>query len=142
MARRASFLRAQAGLLWSAPRARAQRNTAKGQKTPILVGLDRLELSTSRLSGVRSNHLSYRPPAWSCSLPAVLPSPPPRSRIFIRSRRRRLRRLAGNKPSRRSPQPSRTSSQTVQDLTSTYSLISQRTESLIESEQRVGSVNP
>ena len=28
---------------------------------PIVVGLDRLELSTSRLSGVRSNHLSYRP---------------------------------------------------------------------------------
>jgi hypothetical protein len=27
----------------------------------LLVGLDRLELSTSRLSGVRSNHLSYRP---------------------------------------------------------------------------------
>ena len=27
-----------------------------------MVGLDRLELSTSRLSGVRSNHLSYRPP--------------------------------------------------------------------------------
>ena len=27
----------------------------------IMVGLDRLELSTSRLSGVRSNHLSYRP---------------------------------------------------------------------------------
>ena len=25
------------------------------------VGLDRLELSTSRLSGVRSNHLSYKP---------------------------------------------------------------------------------
>ncbi len=25
------------------------------------MGLDRLELSTSRLSGVRSNHLSYRP---------------------------------------------------------------------------------
>ena len=25
------------------------------------VGLDRIELSTSRLSGVRSNHLSYRP---------------------------------------------------------------------------------
>ena len=33
---------------------------------PDLVGLDRLELSTSRLSGVRSNHLSYRPFfAWS-----------------------------------------------------------------------------
>ena len=27
----------------------------------MLVGLDRVELSTSRLSGVRSNHLSYRP---------------------------------------------------------------------------------
>ena len=26
-----------------------------------MVGLERLELSTSRLSGVRSNHLSYRP---------------------------------------------------------------------------------
>jgi hypothetical protein len=26
-----------------------------------LVGLDRLELSTSPLSGVRSSHLSYRP---------------------------------------------------------------------------------
>jgi hypothetical protein len=29
--------------------------------TSDLVGLDRLELSTSPLSGVRSNHLSYRP---------------------------------------------------------------------------------
>ena len=28
---------------------------------PDLVGLERLELSTSRLSGVRSSHLSYRP---------------------------------------------------------------------------------
>ena len=28
---------------------------------PKMVGLDRLELSTSPLSGVRSNHLSYRP---------------------------------------------------------------------------------
>ena len=26
-----------------------------------MVGLSRLELPTSRLSGVRSNHLSYRP---------------------------------------------------------------------------------
>ena len=26
-----------------------------------VVGLERLELSTSRLSGVRSSHLSYRP---------------------------------------------------------------------------------
>ena len=29
----------------------------------IMVGLGRLELPTSRLSGVRSNHLSYRPDA-------------------------------------------------------------------------------
>ena len=28
---------------------------------PLLVGLDGLEPSTSRLSGARSNHLSYRP---------------------------------------------------------------------------------
>ena len=27
----------------------------------VLVGLGRLELPTSRLSGVRSNHLSYKP---------------------------------------------------------------------------------
>ena len=27
----------------------------------LLVGLGRIELPTSRLSGVRSNHLSYRP---------------------------------------------------------------------------------
>jgi hypothetical protein len=27
----------------------------------LMVGLERFELSTSRLSGVRSNHLSYRP---------------------------------------------------------------------------------
>ena len=29
--------------------------------TPVLVGLRRLELPTSRLSGVRSNQLSYKP---------------------------------------------------------------------------------
>ena len=34
-----------------------------------LVGLERLELSTSRLSGVRSNHLSYRPARMAFSLP-------------------------------------------------------------------------
>ena len=36
----------------------------------ILVGLDRLELSTSPLSGVRSSHLSYRP-----GFPIVRPEP-------------------------------------------------------------------
>ena len=30
-------------------------------RTSLMVGLERLELSTSRLSGVRSSHLSYRP---------------------------------------------------------------------------------
>jgi hypothetical protein len=30
-------------------------------RTPLMVGLGRLELPTSRLSGVRSNQLSYRP---------------------------------------------------------------------------------
>ncbi len=30
-------------------------------RAKVLVGLDRLELSTSPLSGVRSSHLSYRP---------------------------------------------------------------------------------
>ena len=35
----------------------------KNALSPLIqmVGLDRIELSTSRLSGVRSNHLSYRP---------------------------------------------------------------------------------
>ena len=44
-----------------------------------VVGLERLELSTSRLSGVRSNHLSYRPSAWSFSFPAASDSILPRS---------------------------------------------------------------
>ena len=44
-----------------------------------VVGLERLELSTSRLSGVRSNHLSYRPSAWSFSFPAASGSLLPRS---------------------------------------------------------------
>ena len=39
---------------------------ARGMSSvPIMVGLGRLELPTSRLSGVRSNHLSYRPPLFS-----------------------------------------------------------------------------
>ena len=44
----------------------SSENTAHTpRKHPVtliqMVGLDRIELSTSRLSGVRSNHLSYRP---------------------------------------------------------------------------------
>ena len=33
---------------------------------PAVVGLGRVELPTSRLSGARSNHLSYRPPKGKC----------------------------------------------------------------------------
>ena len=47
------------------------------------MGLDRVELSTSRLSGVRSNHLSYRPlgrvakgiQPWDSSQPIMPPKP-------------------------------------------------------------------
>jgi hypothetical protein len=37
------------------------RRFRSGLRTEVLVGLDRLELSTSPLSGARSSHLSYRP---------------------------------------------------------------------------------
>ena len=37
-----------------------------------VVGLDGLEPSTSRLSGVRSNHLSYRPIGATCKNGQVL----------------------------------------------------------------------
>jgi hypothetical protein len=49
------------------PEARSQKSTfdfwllTAGVTHLIMVGLGRLELPTSRLSGVRSNHLSYRP---------------------------------------------------------------------------------
>src|SRR5215470_3887201 len=39
-----------------------------------LVGLGRVELPTSRLSGVRSNQLSYRPLGLSCASNAFAPS--------------------------------------------------------------------
>ena len=42
-------------------RARKQVVLACVSKIKLLVGLDGLEPSTSRLSGARSNHLSYRP---------------------------------------------------------------------------------
>jgi hypothetical protein len=47
-----------------------QRQTTSDQRLILLVGLDRLELSTSPLSGVRSSHLSYRP-----GLTLIIPEP-------------------------------------------------------------------
>ena len=38
-------------------------------RAALMVGLGRLELPTSRLSGVRSNQLSYRPRQGSCRFP-------------------------------------------------------------------------
>jgi hypothetical protein len=40
----------------------------------VLVGLDRLELSTSPLSGVRSSHLSYRPGCKLVELVGIEPA--------------------------------------------------------------------
>ena len=42
--------------------------------TGWLVGLDRLELSTSPLSGVRSSHLSYRPGKKMVELVGIEPA--------------------------------------------------------------------
>jgi hypothetical protein len=55
------------------------QSTIRNLKPPTLVGLGRVELPTSRLSGVRSNHLSYRPPTTGARrqpLPASVPSIP------------------------------------------------------------------
>ena len=49
---------AEADASFEAPPA---RTLALLRLTPPFVGLVRVELTTSRLSGVRSNHLSYRP---------------------------------------------------------------------------------
>ena len=41
------------------------RGHLKSPSETQMVGLGRIELPTSRLSGVRSNHLSYRPSLYS-----------------------------------------------------------------------------
>ena len=43
------------------PTTRALPAALARSTTPAMVGRARVELATSRLSGVRSNHLSYRP---------------------------------------------------------------------------------
>ena len=45
------------------PRTNQKTSSVGARSAPILVGLGRLERPTSPLSGVRSNHLSYRPDA-------------------------------------------------------------------------------
>ena len=46
-------------------------------QVPHLVGLGRFELPTSRLSGVRSNRLSYRPERYcSCQIEIEMPADP------------------------------------------------------------------
>ncbi len=47
--------------LRSASAALSQLSYIPSTKDPLNMGLGRVELPTSRLSGVRSNHLSYRP---------------------------------------------------------------------------------
>ena len=44
-------------------------NISQNRMPEEVVGLGRLELPTSRLSGVRSNHLSYRPGSRASSMP-------------------------------------------------------------------------
>jgi hypothetical protein len=51
--------------LYSAERVRTETALQGQLDRPELVGRGGLEPPTSRLSGVRSNHLSYRPSWWS-----------------------------------------------------------------------------
>ncbi len=92
-----------------------------------LVGLERLELSTSRLSGVRSNHLSYRP----ARLVLLLPAASHNWWSWTGLNRRPPACKADALPAELQPQGA--ASQTIKHFAS------QRTWSLIESEQRAGS---
>ena len=74
-----------------APACRAEPRIQSGGR---LVGRSGLEPPTSRLSGVRSNHLSYRPQAWhvaSCGRP---PGEAPAARADARRRLRPPARIA------------------------------------------------
>ena len=59
--------------------------SASGRTSRVVVGLGRLERPTSPLSGVRSNHLSYRPRAIEARRPAVAETER-RSRYLVRKR--------------------------------------------------------
>ena len=107
-----------------------------------VVGLERLELSTSRLSGVRSNHLSYRPPAWSfCILAALRCAFALVMYFFVHSLRQKLAFLARIQKSRRSVRQGKPRSPVGSAGQPDLNILSilKEHESLIESEQRVGS---
>ena len=91
--------------------------------TLIMVGLERLELSTSRLSGVRSNHLSYRPSICS-------------SFAFSRRQARFLLRLRifGYAPCAKKLRLPREKTK----FFANYLLVCQRTQWFLASKQRVG----
>jgi hypothetical protein len=55
----------------------AHRSPPKLSTAGIMVGLGRFELPTSRLSGVRSNQLSYRPTVPGIAEPASRAPPTP-----------------------------------------------------------------
>jgi hypothetical protein len=60
-----------------------------------MVGLDRLELSTSPLSGVRSNHLSYRP--GSARRPGTSPNANGATpKVSVKKKEKRRRRRPAN----------------------------------------------
>src|SRR5918994_5909261 len=83
-----------------APRSNSSKIRAMRRK---LVGLGRLERPTSPLSGVRSNHLSYRPapPLYGSPAPNAIPHPPQRPK------RKRPKSPSASAPARKKPDRSR-----------------------------------
>ena len=74
------------------PRTNQKTSSVGARSAPILVGLGRLERPTSPLSGVRSNHLSYRPDA---GIVRTMLSEAPKAREIARSCILRRKRSAG-----------------------------------------------
>ena len=60
-------------------------------KALIMVGPGRFELPTSRLSGVRSNQLSYGPPTRRCEVTQAVGSKPDRINASAKKEKRRRR---------------------------------------------------
>ena len=81
----------------------SSKREGESASQPVVVGLGRLELPTSRLSGVRSNQLSYRPrwPVEPADLMLRENTPIP-----WKLNRRGDQRVRPRLPRRRSPVPS------------------------------------